>query len=435
MLIQFSVGNYRSFKDIVTVSLLASSDKELPENTFSIDSKTKLLKSSVLFGANASGKSNIFKALLFMQGFIANSSKDTQINEKIPVDSFKLSTETEHKPSYFEVHFIHDKTLYRYGFEADMDKIHSEWLFYKPLGQPRRRMINLFTRESKKDGNKFNFNIKFKEGIGLETKTRPNALFLSVAAQFNGEISQKVLQWFTTRFNIISGYDEQAYMNFSISKLRDDSLRKEILKFTQAADLSIEDLIHESIDISKVQLPNFFNDEMKEQILASNPIKINTLHKKYDQKDKLLGNVVFDLGINESEGTKKIVFLSAPILDTLANGKMLFIDELDSRLHPLITEYIIKLFNSKETNPYNAQLFFAAHSSMLLGSMHFRRDQIWFTEKDKYGATSVYSLDDYNLKVRKDASFEKNYLQGKYGAIPYIDYVGAFNKVERNEKT
>jgi AAA15 family ATPase/GTPase len=433
MLIQFSVSNYRSIKELATISFVASSDKELLDSTFKTKNEMRLLKSAVVFGANASGKSNIFKAISFMRFFIRNSSRSTQFIDKISVESFKLSTETEHKPSFFEIDFIVDNVLYKYGFEVDTQKVHSEWLFHKQLNKHNSRISNLFTREFIKNEYKYSINAKFKEGHGLENRTRNNALFLSVVAQFNGEISQQLLQWFTTKINVISGFDDHNYMDFATKCIQDDDFRNEMLKFTQVADLSIDELIPKQLAMSSSKLQNLFSEEVHEQSKINTPLVVYTSHKVFNKNNLVEGNARFNLGKHESEGTQKFVYLSAPIIDTLRKGKALLIDELDSRLHPLITEYIIRLFNSKKTNPNNAQLFFAAHSTMLLGNKYFRRDQVWFTEKNTYGATKAFSLDDYLLKVRKDESYEKNYLRGKYGAIPYVDYIKAFNSTINEE--
>lgn len=414
MIIQFDIGNFRSFKKTVSFTLQATADKEHTESIFSVGENLSLLKTAALFGANASGKSNLFAALLFMRNFILNSS-NAQITSKIKVEPFKLSTETEHKPSYFELLFIYGQVKYRYGFEVNSEKVFSEWLFSYPKGKETK----LFTRENNQILVNKN---KFPEGKkDLIDRTRQNALFLSTIAQFNGEIARKIISAFSS-INIISGLDDQGYMDFSINKIKDSSFKKAILEFIQSADIDIEDFTTEQIKINPENLPPILTEEARIQFAlqaSQNGVKINTLHKKYNQDKKIDSLVPFDLRNNESAGTNRLFFLSAPILDTLMNGKVLFIDEMDSRLHPLIMESLIKLFNSKKKNPKNAQLVFNAHSTLVLGKRYFRRDQIWFTQKDRYGASELYSLDDYS--VRKDSSFDKDYLLGKYGGIPILN--------------
>ncbi len=420
MLIEFSVGNYRSFKNRVTLSMMAaklkSKNKEIDENNlFPITDSIRLLKSAAIYGANASGKSNLIRAFPFMCRFVLGSSKDSQATDPIGVESFRLNTETENQPSYFEIVFFLDGKRYRYGFEADTQRIHSEWLYYVP----QKREAKLFLRE----GNEFSLSSAFKEGKRIEDKTRENALFLSVVAQFNGAISQSILRWFQ-RLGIISGLSDMGYRNFTIKSVEDETLKDGIILFVKRMDLGISDIKVLKTSLSEANLPKEVQQRLKDLALEHGEgeptlVTVTTSHKKYSNDgNTLVSAVSFDLDDNESEGTKKLFYLSGPLLDTLQSGKVLIIDELDTRFHPLITSAIIQLFNSKTTNPNNAQLIFATHDTNLLSNRFFRRDQIWFTEKDKYGATDLYSLAEY--KIPDDAPFEKDYIAGRYGAIPFI---------------
>lgn len=421
MLLQFKVGNYLSFKDVVVFSMVASSSKkEHEENVFEVNNKLRLLKSAVIYGANASGKSNLLKAMKFARLFIISSSKETQIEQPIDVVNFKLSTETENKPSFFEFVFIVEGMVYRYGFEADKKEITHEWLYYIP----KNREVRLFDREKAIsddiENTSYGFIIgsDFKEGKELTEKTRPNALFLSVVAQFNGAISTKILNWFWA-LRIILGLNDRFQTNFTSMKLEegeDESFKNKLLNFLKCADVGIENL---SIDRKELDM------KPSEPILAKGQFfwkatssKIKTTHKKFDKEGNFISQENFDFDV-ESEGTKKLFAISGPIFDALERRRILIIDEFDSRLHPLLTQFVIKLFNSNVNNPNNAQLIFASHDTSYLNKEFFRRDQVWFTEKDKYGATDLYSLAEYK-KVRKDASFSKDYFLGKYGAIPNI---------------
>jgi len=420
MLIEFRVGNYLSFKNPVTFSMEAASISEHEEdNVFEFD-KYKLLKSAVIYGANASGKSNLIKAMSFMEMFVFNSSKDTQAKEPIKVENFRLSTETENEPSFFEIEFICDQKKFRYGFEVDKNRVHSEWLFFTPS----RREAKLFVR----DENSIQISTRsFKEGKGLEEKTRSNALFLSVVAQFNGEISTKILNWFRV-FKNISGLDDQSYKKFSASQFKNEDFRQKFVKYLKIADFGIDDITVDDSEISELRealgkvgkvLQSKLDEKIDMDIFIDIFVEISTLHSKYDDKHKKIpSKVIFKLK-NESEGTQKFFGILRPILDTLDEGSILVVDELDARFHPLITRFIIQLFHSKQTNPNNAQLIFATHDTNLLTNKLFRRDQIWFTEKDQYDATDLYSLVEYK-NVRKDAIYEKDYIAGKYGAVPFI---------------
>ena len=413
MLIEFSVGNFLSFKDPVTFSMEAASISEHEENNVFDFDKYKLLKSAVVYGANASGKSNLLKAMGFIKGFVFNSSKGTQATEPIKVEGYRLSTETENEPSFFEIVFICDQKKFRYGFEVDKNRVHSEWLFFTPS----RQEAKLFFR----DKDEININkTYFNEGKGLENKTRPNALFLSVVAQFNGKISKQVLEWFD-RFRFISGLDDLSYIEFTISQIEKEDFKQKLLEYLKIVDLGIDNVSIEKGKIKISELPEklrgiLIKDKDADEI---DGVDILTLHSKYDNENKRLPSKVRFEFESESEGTQKFIGFLGPLLDTLSKGYVFVVDELDARLHPFITRFIIELFHSKQTNPNNAQLIFATHDTNLLDRNLFRRDQIWFTEKDQYGATDLYSLVEYK-NVRKDAIYEKDYIAGKYGAVPFI---------------
>jgi AAA15 family ATPase/GTPase len=412
MLIEFSVANVLSFKDRVTFSMVASSDDALQESNVFTWGKKHLVKSAVVYGANASGKSNLLSAMRFMRRMVLASSKDTQANEEIDVDAFKLSTECEGIPSFFEIVFIHKGDTYRYGFEADRKRIHSEWLFTVPA----TKEAELFVRE----GDRIKINrIRFKEGRDLETKTRENALFLSVCAQFNGEISKELLLWFRN-FRFIYGLSDYPYLGVTVDKLKTPEKKRRLMEMTRIADLCIDDIEGREEKLTIEKLPKDMPEEMKRDLVKQGitEVELKTTHRKYGKDGKEAGAVVFDLEENESGGTQKFLSMAGPLLDTIETGTVLVIDEMDARLHPLLTRFIVSLFNSPMNNK-NAQLIFASHDTNLLNDKLFRRDQIWFTEKAPYGVTCLYSLIELR-GVRKEASFGKDYILGKYGAIPFI---------------
>lgn len=419
MLIEFNVGNFLSFKDKITFSMVASPVREHLNHVFDVKKGLKLLKCATVYGANASGKSNLFRAISFMSDFVQNSSKDSQAEEKINVDNFKLSTETDNQPSSFEISFMQNKIQYRYGFKVNPQKVVSEWLYYTPKNQE----IKLFER----DENVFEITDHFVEGKDLDKKTRNNALFLSVVAQFNGDKSINILKWFN-KLNTISGLndkykDETADLLEEI--LKDGMLKQVFLDLMKLADVGIEEININKQEVDMNKLPKKiqkafleYKEKLGKDVLFYDLKTVKTLHKKFDSNNKPISLEEFEMYKHESHGTQKLFSLLGPILDALQSGKILIIDEFDSRLHTLLTSFIMKLFNSNEINPYNAQLVTSTHDTNLLSNRFFRRDQIWFVEKDRYGSTDLYSLLEY--KVRSDASFEKDYLLGKYGAIPYI---------------
>lgn len=404
MIVQFSVRNFRTFKEKATMSFVASNyNKEREAENITVNEKfnLRLLKSAVVYGANASGKSKLIEALAFMRSFAISSSRESQQGDKIPVEPFKLSAENENAPSEFEVIFVHKNIMYRYGFEVDTDKVVSEWLYTKP----KTKEVELFYRDLQEfEVHERSFgkgNMLVKEGL-----VRSNALLLSVAAQFNEENSLNCIEWFRN-MEIISGLKEHEFRNNSIGKAKMADGKTQLLDYLKKADLGIVDL----------EIP-----EMKSGKFENNPFDaILTARDKYNDKTKS-GKVFMSLANDESEGTRKYFYLLGPIIDALSTGSVLVVDELDSKLHANLVEKIVLLFNSKKMNPTNAQLIFNSHDTNLLNTGTFRRDQIWFTEKDRYGEARLYSLADFKTDaVRKTEAFEDNYVRGKYGAVPYLD--------------
>ncbi len=401
VLVEFKVGNYLSFDEPVKLSMVASRIQEHRETHVLRGSQDMpLLATMALYGANASGKTNLFRAMRFMGDLVKNSSKDSQADEEIGVQAFRLREDAETLPSLFEVSFICDAVLYRYGFEVDRHRVHKEWLFYRP----KRTEILLFTR----DQQSINVGSGFAEARELESKTRENALFLSVVAQFNGDISRKVLKWFS-QFVVISAAYNRSLMP-TVRALTDDSNR--ILRVLKAADIGIEGIGVEGIRVD-------VDDPLESTSVRHRPReRVYTEHKIFDRDQRVSGAAKFDLISEESEGTQKLFSLIGPIFSSLEGGWVLAIDEVDARLHPLITEFLIQFFHSPDSNPNGAQLLLTTHDTNLLTRRIFRRDQIWFVEKNHYGASDLYSLADYH--IRNDATYQKDYLLGKYGGIPYM---------------
>lgn len=424
MLIQFSVRNFRTFKEKATLSLIASNydkDREA-ENILEDDNfNLRLLKSAVIYGANASGKSKLMEALNFMRRFAISSSRESQKGDEIEVHPFSLNVETENEPSEFEVIFTYNDVMYRYGFEANKQVIVSEWLYYRP----KTKEVELFFRDYQNiETHARNFSkgaIAVREGM-----VRDNALLLSLAAQLNDETSIQVIEWFRN-LKIISGLREEGYKGFTMSKTKDPLHKQKMLELLKAADLGIQDIRLEMLDIDA--LPKDMPKELRDRLIRESKEEnaeifsdIITTHKKYNNDRQFVENSFLSMDDDESSGTQKFFALTGPILDVLENGFSLVVDELDSKLHPNLICKLVSLFNSKELNPKDAQLIFNTHDTNLLSSGLFRRDQIWFTEKNKFGEARLYSLADFKTdEVRKSEPFEENYIRGKYGAIPFLD--------------
>jgi hypothetical protein len=415
MLIQFAVGNFRSFRDKATISMEATHDDWRDDDNVAHLAGQRLVKAAAIYGPNAGGKSNFLRAMMEFRNLVQGSSKDSQAGEAIPVVPFRLHAATEQAPSFFEIIFSQAGTRYRYGFEANPKAIVSEWLFKQA---DSTRETKLFVREN----DSIEPTDAFKEGRGLEKRTRPNALFLSVAAQFNGEIAGEVMRWMN-QFRNISGLNDEGYMTFTANLLNDPVYGPLIRELVRQADVGIMNL--ERQDIAREKIPGLIPKDMpqtvRELVLksAAGAFTIKTMHQRFGTDDQPAGTVQFDLKTEESAGTQKFVAMTGPFLYTLREGSVLFVDELEARLHPLLTKALVGLFNSS-VNQKNAQLVFATHDEGLLDPKTIRRDQVWFVEKNDMGASRFFCLDEIK-GVRKEAKFAKEYLLGQFGGVPRVN--------------
>ncbi|RTQ49716.1 ATP-binding protein [Hymenobacter gummosus] len=430
MLISFSVRNFRTFRDKVEWSLIASPDKTREEdNVIDVpEFGLRLLKSAVVYGANASGKSKLIKALGYMQWFVMDSSKNTQIGESTGVEPFMLNDISVYESSEFEIQFMCKNKLYRYGFEVSALHVEAEWLFMRSAKTVRNKPeVELFYRS----GQEINFNSKQFGGIVGElvknNAVRDNALLLSVAAQFNQVQAKVILDWFFG-ITILSGDDEDWEKALTLLLIRNPDQKPRILDFLSSADLDIEDVRQGKQKHPDDGKPDETGERFRRWAKREQS-DVKVQRRLYSDNRESVGFIDFNLNWHESAGTRKMLDLAGPVLSSLRLGWVLVIDELDARLHPNLVSKIVQLFNSKETNPNNAQLLFNTHDTNLLTSGNFRRDQIWFTEKNRYGEATLYSLADFKTDVvKKNDDFEANYVRGKYGAVPYL---GDFNALPK----
>lgn len=393
MLLEFCVKNFLSIKDDLKLSFVATTLKESlsePNDVIRIsDMGLALVRSAVIYGANASGKTNVLKAIAFYKSFIMNSFKNGQAGESIDVENFRLNASAVQEPTTMEATFTVGEYLYRYGFEVGEKAVHAEWL-YRRMNRKRSKEVEIFYREE--TGVVVHAKSPLMQDLVNRKMVRDNALLLSTAAQFNETTAVDILHWLSDTQVLFCSEDDKMWLQ-AIRHLDDEKMRERIVRFAKYADLGIE-------NITKIG----------NRIVSS--------HRQYDDEGKETNDVAFSFSGNESEGTIKYFSLAYPIIDALDNGKRLVVDELDSKLHPLLVRKIVTLFNSAETNPKGAQLLFTTHDTFLLSAGLFRRDQVWFTQKDNFGATEAYSLAEY--KVRGSSPFERDYLQGKFGATPII---------------
>lgn len=398
MLINFTVGNFLSFRDKKTLSLEASSIKDVGSQVIKAG-KLQLLPSAALYGANSSGKSNFLDALAIFSAIISKSSSSSSVS-KLAVSPFLLDDSSENKPCFFEIEVLTSAdNHYRYGFECTQNAITREWLYR--VGSRSEKC--LFVRE----GEEIGVMSAFAEGKGLEERTRNNALFLSVCDAFNGPIANELVACI-----VIPPLPDNPQELFDIQ-----------VPFIQAIkDIYSEDIskIFRNLDFS------FTSFEVPSTEEETKRVKAWTTHNVYDESGNVIGSKRFPMSTFESAGTNRLFDIIYLIMDALSSGTPLVIDEIDRTMHPLITEYVIGLFNNARTNPKGGQLIFTTHDTNLLSSKIFRRDQIWFIEKDKSESSDLYCLAEFKdaegTKVRNDRSFEKDYIQGKYGAIPYLNY-------------
>ncbi len=422
MLIKFTLQNYKTFRDKVELSMIAANHDKLYEESnvcLCTEKNLRLLRSVAVYGANASGKSKLMEALQFMRIFILASSRESQKGDSIPVVPFMLSTLTSDKPSEFEIIFMHKNEMYRYGFEVTTEKVVSEWLFHRP----KTKEVEIFYRENQS----FELHSNFSVGKKLvdDKMIRDNALLLSVAAQFNDTIAGKVFEW-TFGFRVITALETIGFKGYSAMSISNPKMKDRILQMLHKADISIKDLELRELELDDNKLTTIKDPLLKNFLFTQKKYvkslgRVIATHDVYDADNNVVGSTAFDLEEDESSGTNQFFDLTGPIIDVIENGWVLAVDELDSKLHPKLVEKIVEIFNSKELNPKNAQLIFNTHDTNLLRADIFRRDQVWFVEKDRFGAASLYSLADFKSKVRKGEHFEKNYIRGKYGAIPVLN--------------
>lgn len=437
MLVDFTVRNFRSFKEEATLSLHA--EKSIKDHENSSDSSNmivlngsneRLLKVAAIYGANASGKSNFIAAISFFRRMILKSFSDDTILENFAQRKFQLNTLAKDSPSFFEMVFIIDECRYRYGFEIEGETISLEWLFMKDLQAPRESYC--FKREKQK----IQINPKtYKGAAGLDVKTRDNSLFLSTCAQFNIDVAILIKKWFITDLNII--LDNSLPPTLTIDILRTNpEKQKIIMDFIKLIDLSINKITieeHEARELPK-PLEKLLSDiaknseALKFELKDARKLEVFSEHDRYTGQE-FKDSVRFPFSW-ESLGTKKIFSLVGPWFDTILRGGILVIDEFGSSLHTSISLEMLKIFQSHLNK--KAQLIIATHDTNLLAKDILRRDQIWFVEKDKYGATDLYSLVEYKLDKASggnNESFTKDhYLMGKYGAIPYFGDLSKFLK-------
>ncbi len=413
MLIEFRVTNFRSFRDENRLSLLASSAKDLESTNVAItnvSSVPRLLRATGIYGANASGKSNLIRAFQLVRGIVlesANLKPDQQFN----IQPFRLDPETESKPTTFELTFFLNGTRYQYGFALTASRIIEEWLLVYKTRQPQTWFTREFNPHTAEDEYKFS-EVHFKGNRNVwKGSTRSNALFLSTAIQLNSESLRPVFDYITQSLVVFEN-GGGPMPDYTISHIANEKSNK-VRQFLSSADISIDDIALKEVKGQSHQINiDFATGGLTHSSLQEQNMMMPTF--KHSSRN---GSAVFDLG-DESEGTQKLFSLAGPLFDIFERGQVLIVDELDRSLHALLVRQLIAMFHDPEVNKSNAQLIFTTHDTSLLDGAHLRRDQIWFVEKDEEQASNLYPLTDFS--PRKNEALERGYLGGRYGAIPIV---------------
>jgi len=419
MLIELSVANFRSFRERVTLSLeaeprISERDKAVDERNVAHTADGDVLRVVGIYGANASGKSNLITALSTLRTLVLNSAREGQMGDELPAAPFRLDAESLAAPSEIEVVFVHDGIQFRYGAAFTTKRVEREWLFVRPTGTDEEERWFERTRDT------FETSGAWVRDPALEQKTRDEALHISAAAAWKHAQAQQILAWFKDELRVLNGVDGQVSPHTTMQFLDEDDHRKTICALIRRLDFGIDDLRVDEPALGTIpswaQVPNTQRDRRSNYKLTS---------KAGPRLVAIRQGISFDLENDESAGTAKAVALAGPIVDALAHGGILVVDEFDARLHTLLAKQLVELFQDASTNPHDAQLVFTSHDTNLLTRTLLRRDQLWFVEKSHKTHTSdLYSLAEFRLDdgkgVRNDAHYEKDYLQGKYGAIPFF---------------
>lgn len=417
MLVEFTVKNYRSIKEEQVFSMVKAKGDELDiSNCFNPDAPASvtLLRSAAIYGANAAGKSNVIRAMMEMESIVRNSASSSQEGDAISVTPFLFDESSSSEPTEFEMIFISEGVRYQFGFCSTKTHITEEWLIAYPKGRAQRWYSRSFNEKKNASEYKFSDYLLGQKSV-WQNSTRSNALFLSTAVQLNSDQLKPVFNWFkeSLRPANVGGWGP----GFTASLCEGEKSKAKVLEFLKAADLGIHDIRIDKEKFDPDSISEDLPDSIREQIIKGmkdhDIIDIKTIHKSESGKSIALD---FDA---ESDGTQKLFSFAGPWLDALNKGFVLVIDELHDNLHPKMVEYLVNLFHNDKTNPNNAQLIFTTHETSILNQDIFRRDQIWFCEKDEKEATSLYPLTDFSPRKDRE-NIELGYLSGRYGALPFI---------------
>lgn len=414
MLLMFKIKNYTSFKNESILDMRATAYVQHPSHVIRVNDKLGLLKTTALYGANASGKSNLISAMFFFEQYIfsqfinKNENVDFESNEtgmKMKLEPFVLSNDTNNA-SEFDIIFLHNDKQLQYGFECTSNEVLNEWLFINDK------------KVYERTGTELSFGNKYQKMLSAYKKLPTERLYIAVLEYFLDEEAKKAvlgdfISFFSKEYNVFTEILFEStvkglagIVGLSKKLVSNKVYRKKVEHYLRLIDVGIKRL--------DVQIETIFDErtgKKKEEKV------VRTVHDIYDETGNVVGEKLFDLR-QESTGTLRFLAYIQNIIEMISNGGVFIVDEMSARLHPLLTKLIVDIFCSSQNK--KAQLIFTTHDISLLNNNQFRRDEVVFVDKNERGESSLYALSD--LKVREDATFNKDYLQGKYGAIPIFDY-------------
>jgi predicted ATPase len=422
MLIEFKVTNFRSIREEQTFSLVASNaDKDLPACVIDRElpglSGVKFLKGAAIYGANASGKSNVLAAIKYVSDFVEQSATIIQPGDKTGAEPFKLDRVSATKPSEFEITFVADGVRFVFGFAVTPQRVVEEYLVAYPKGVPQRwyhRKFNVAAEEYEWAKP----STAFKQDKSLQAKTRENSLFVSVGPQFNHPQLTQVFWWFRNNLHSIRLGAEMPFPTFTAKQMMDPTHYNRLINLLRSAELGVADVMVQEKAVveegfKQVDLFSVAKLERLDALKSDKRLEIALTHKATGIKP-----VALDFNKEESEGTRRFFGMMGPWMNILEKGYTVFFDEIETNLHPILVKELLKLVFHSQHNPKGAQVVFTTHNPILLDSTLMRRDQVWFTEKSSVGETHLYPLTDY--QPRRDEARERGYLAGRYGAIPFL---------------
>ena len=414
VLIQFAVANYRSIKEEATLSLVAGPGGEHRDRNVLVPAlqanvrTTPLLRSAAIYGANAAGKTNLIRALDAMREIVVDPSRT---DAAMPVTPFLLNAEHNGRPTQFEVACIAGGVRYQYGFSATQSGVVGEWLYAWPRGRPQL----WFRRERANSGAPtFQFGGKLQGDREVWRRaTRDNALFLSTSASLNSTQLRPLYDWFKTRLHVasIGGWSPVYSAQYAQSERK-----AAVVRFLQTADLGVSDLrVLErefTEDMIPEEVPSEMREEVKKALLGTKIADVRVVHQ-----DPAGEPIELELE-EESDGTQKMFALAGPWVDVLEKGHVIVVDELHDNLHPMLVRYLVERFHDAALES-DAQLVFSTHDTSILSQDVFRRDQVWFCERNARLETELVPLSDFSPRKGLE-NLERSYLAGRYGAVPYL---------------